>query len=370
MKILFDSYHLYHFPQFEPVVKLLSAQSDIQLYFSHASGIPAAEKEILSTVFQRFPGEVITADSEEHRADRIRRLEPDVFLCGWSRYPLNEFVPPRTWVGMIYHGIGVKPSYWRDHNHRLDVRFVEGPLRLRQLQQRRLPGELILTGYAKLDPLFNGSLDEPFHPSLRESTAKPLLLYAPTFYPSSLEKFGMKLGDLTQDYQVILKLHMWTYFLDEWSGISLKRQRRLAEKLARKFNHITLLGPEVYNIVPYYALADILLTEASSTIYEMMALNKPVVVADFYRLRLSHQLFRKRIYQRRLDREMSQEMTDFCFHLAEPQQLPAVLQEAFTANDRYDDLRKQYQQDMLYRLDGRASHRIVQAIQRHFHPES
>ena len=29
-----------------------------------------------------------------------------------------------------------------------------------------------------------------------------------------LEKIGMKLGEYTSDYNVILKPHLWTYFLD------------------------------------------------------------------------------------------------------------------------------------------------------------
>jgi len=42
-----------------------------------------------------------------------------------------------------------------------------------------------------------------------------------------------------------------------------------------------------------------LLTEASSTIYEMLACGKPVVVNRFFKLKLSHRLFKNRLYKKR-----------------------------------------------------------------------
>ena len=60
-------------------------------------------------------------------------------------------------MGMIYHGIGVKPSYWRDNHQRLDLRFVEGEYRVDQLRDYGVKTDLALTGFIKLDPLFNGS---------------------------------------------------------------------------------------------------------------------------------------------------------------------------------------------------------------------
>ena len=95
--------------------------------------------------------------------------------------------------------------------------------------------------------------------------------------------------------------------MDIFGAISLKKQRKLIYNLAEKFDHIKLLGPEDYNILPYYKVSDVLLTEASSTIYEMIALSKPVVVNRFYKLKLSHRLFANRLYNRRLSKKMNQE---------------------------------------------------------------
>ncbi|NOZ75248.1 MAG: hypothetical protein GXO90_07695, partial [FCB group bacterium] len=320
IRIVFDCFHLYHLPQFEPVIEKLQSNPLFDIHLSYSALIPEEEKALLRQILPRFSLPIITAETESDRGNKIQSLDPQVFICGWSRYPLPDFVTEQTMVGMIYHGIGVKPSYWRDHHPRLDVRFVEGPLRIKQLTQNGIQATLHLTGFAKLDPLFipNAIHGNAMAKDLGLDPDKPTLLYAPTFYPSSMERFGLRLGPLTEGYNVILKLHMWTYFRDKWAGVSLKKQYKLAQKLAERFDHIHLLGPEIYNIVPYYQIADLLLTEASSTIYEMMALDKPVVLADFFKLRLSHRLFRQRLYNKRLNAEMSQTMTGFCFHIDRP----------------------------------------------------
>jgi CDP-glycerol glycerophosphotransferase (TagB/SpsB family) len=101
---------------------------------------------------------------------------------------------------------------------RLDLRFVEGEYRINQLRENGVSTDLSLTGYIKLDPLFNNesSYFEDKKKLLGLNESKQTILYAPTFYPSSLEKLGMKLGDFTKEYNLIIKPHMWTYYLDSF----------------------------------------------------------------------------------------------------------------------------------------------------------
>ena len=153
-----------------------------------------------------------------------------------------------------------------------------------------------------------------------------------------------------------------SFFLKNFAGIKFKGQIDLAKRMESEYDHVRFLGPEVYNIVPFYSAADVLITEASSTIYEMMAIDKPVILAKFYKLRLSHRLFPYRLYKRRLNEEMSEGMTDFCIQLEEPEEIPNALQTAFFNHDPNDKKRSQYKQEMLYKLDGKASVRIRDAI--------
>ena len=192
--------------------------------------------------------------------------------------------------------------------------------------------------------------------------SKKTILYAPTFYPSSLEKLGLSLGDITSGYNLIIKPHMWTYYLDSFGGISLKGQKNLIFKLIGQFDHIRLLEPAEYNVTPYYKISDLLLTDASSTIYEMIALSKPVVVNRFYHLKLSHRIFQNRLFKRRLDKEMNDEIEKFCFLADNVEQLPLVIDNALNQNNNHTPLIKEYQKKMLYKLDGSASIRAREEI--------
>ena len=368
IKILFDSFHLYHLPQFDPVIDLLSRDDRFQIFHSTAAVNKKEERELCLNILATKPGTMIYSESEEERAKMMKELDLDFFVCGWSRYELDEYISEKTLAGMIYHGIGVKPSYWLDNHPRLNIRFVEGLYRMDQLRSHGVDKELVLTGFTKLDPLFsqNPSFDEKLVQSLGLDPNKKTILFAPTFYPSSLERFGMKLGEYTQNYNVILKPHMWTYFLDKFGEYNLVPQRNLAYDLADKFSHIKLLGPEVYNITPYYKISDILLTEASSTIYEMIALEKPVIVNRFYRLKLSHKIFRYRLFKKRLNKEMNKDITNFCFEMNRARDLPQVLDTAFNENHKRLNIVREYQKKMLYKLDGKASERVRDTILDHF----
>ena len=55
---------------------------------------------------------------------------------------------------MIYHGIGLKQSYYNDIDPRIDLRSVESESRLEELKSYG-HDNLVLTGFTKCDPLIN-----------------------------------------------------------------------------------------------------------------------------------------------------------------------------------------------------------------------
>ena len=364
ISILFDVYHLYHLAQFDPLIDLLENDNRFKIFFSTSSKNRREEIEICTSILNKRKGSFIFHENEDIRKTEIKKLNLDVFICGWSRYEIESYVSKTTLVIMIYHGIGVKPSYWRDNNKRLDVRFVEGQYRIDQLRKHGVDTDLVLTGYIKLDSLFNENSNyyKEKEELLGLDESKKTILYAPTFYPSSLEKLGLSLGDITSRYNLIIKPHMWTYYLDSFGGINLKGQRNLIFKLLDQFDHIRLLEPAEYNVTPYYKISDLLLTDASSTIYEMIALSKPVVVNRFYHLKLSHRIFQKRLYKRRLDKEMNDDVEKFCFLADNVKQLPLAIENALNQNNKNTALIKEYQKKMLYKLDGSASIRARDEI--------
>ena len=362
--ILFDSFHLYHLPQFEPLIDLLAEDERFRLYHSTSREITHDEYELCKSVLIKKPGEFISAVNEAERKEKIRQLNLDVFICGWSRYDIEEYVSEKTLVCMAYHGIGIKPSYWRDNHERLDIRFVEGSFRMDQLREKGIKTELALTGFMKLDNLFknNKSKKDLLKRKINLDKTKKTILFAPTFYPSSFELLGKKLGEYTRNYNLIIKPHLWTMYKSNFGGISHKKQRQLFYEISDEFDHVHFIPPEIYNITPLYSISDMLLTDASSTIYEMLAFEKPILVNRFYKLRLSHRIFKKRLYRARLNEEMEQNISDFCFEVKKPEDLPFVLENAMKNMKSKIHAMKTYKDKMFYKLDGRASERAREII--------
>ena len=248
----------------------------------------------------------------------------------------------------------------------MDLRFVEGPFRIQQLRAKGIQTDLELTGLAKIDPLFNGQIADrqEILVQLGLDPDKKTLLYGPTFYPSSFEIFGLKLPEMVKDMNLIIKLHQWSYFMEKFGGVNLRRHIKLINKIKNKYPEVVVIEPEHYNIIDLYQAADVLLTEASSTIFEFMALRKQVIVCDFLSKKMGHFILPNRIYHRRLDPEMHNNLTDFCYHIERPNDLPETLFKCFNDPDPFEAIREKYISDMLFRLDGKASERIFISLLR------
>ena len=359
ISILFDSYYLYHLPQFEPLIDLLSADKRFLIYHSTSAELSKEEFTLCKSILKKKPGLFIEADSENERQKKIRNLNLDVFICGWSRYEIERYVTPKTLVVMIYHGIGIKPSYWLDNHERINLRIVEGPYRIKQLRENGVKTDLALTGFIKLDPLFQkNKIDiSSIRKMYNLDKNKKTILFAPTFYPSSVEPIGKRLGEYTKDFNVLIKPHLWTIFLNKFAELDHGGKRKIFNYLNRTYEHIHLIPAEEYNIIPFYKVADMLLTEASSTIYEMLACNKPVIVNRFFRLKLSHRIFRYRLYKKRLSQKMESDISSFCFEAKKPSELPKTFVNAIKKTKSENPVFKINQEKMLYKLDGLASER-------------
>ena len=364
IKILFDSYHLYHLPQFEPLIDLLSTDDRFDIFHSTSNDIPIEEYKLCTAVLSDKPGTLVIADTENDRQRKIKNLNLDFFICGWSRYDIDRYVTKKTYVGMIYHGIGIKPSYWLDNHKRLDMRFVESKYRVQQLKQNGIKTNLELTGFIKLDPIFQkNKIDiNSIKRKYKLDHGKKTILFAPTFYPSSVEPIGMKLGEYTKGYNVLIKPHLWTTFLKNFAEINHNKKNRIFRGLTEHYPHIHLIPPEDYNIIPFFKIADVLLTEASSTIYEMLACNKPVIVNRFFKLKISHRIFRSRLYKKRLNLKMEKDISNFCFDAHEPNDIPFAIDMAINNFGSKQDKIKEYRKRMFFKLEGLAAMRARDTI--------
>ena len=162
-----------------------------------------------------------------------------------------------------------------------------------------------------------------------------------------------KLPGLAQEVNVIIKLHGFS-----WSQRRYKHHSEQAKQITGQ--GIYLVTREDYNIVPYYSVSDVLLSDISSTLFEYLALNRPIIQTTFYKPRLKHRLLKSRL-RKRLDLVRSSEI-DFTYRLDHPQELAAMVSETLKNPNSMSVVRLKAAERYLYRTDGKASARLVDAI--------
>lgn len=134
-----------------------------------------------------------------------------------------------------------------------------------------------LIGYPKVDALANGSIsrDAVLH-SLGFDPSRPTILYAPTWSPaSSLNAMGEDVvrGLLALGANLIVKLHDRSRDLRERYSGGIDWAARLQPLLPRDRAHIA----PGYDISPYLAASDVMITDHSSAGFEFLLLDRPIV---------------------------------------------------------------------------------------------
>ena len=109
------------------------------------------EHEQFLKVCDQLSIKTIESDNEKNRIDKIIKNEFSIIIIG-NIGQLNKLVSDRTLVVMVYHGIGLKNSYYTDINDRINLRSVEAEERFRRLEKDG-HSNLVLTGFTKLDRL-------------------------------------------------------------------------------------------------------------------------------------------------------------------------------------------------------------------------
>ena len=355
-KILFETHHLYYWPNFVPIVEELKDRGG---YTVHAS-MPRRSSDVQQTILSQACSELdvvfVAADSEPDRIKKIIREAYDVIIVG-NVGQLKQIVLPDALAVMVYHGIGLKQSYYRDIDDRINIRAVESVERLHELKEQGHTN-LVLTGFTKLDKLYTIPENEPeqLNQKLNLNRNKKTILYAPSFYPTSIEKLCPQLSVLSADYNIVIKLHGFS-----WEQKRYRYQSGLCSELAEKHDSIQLLPNETFDILPYYKIADMLISDISSTMFEFLPLNRPIIQAECFSLRLKHRIFRRRFW-RKLDVERMQNV-DFAYKITDPADVAGRVQFALEYPDEMESLRQTAHNQYLYKPDGMASARVVDAIE-------
>jgi CDP-glycerol glycerophosphotransferase (TagB/SpsB family) len=174
----------------------------------------------------------------------------------------------------IFHGLaGEKQGHFRIRNY-FDLYLTQGPYfteRFLEFAKKHRDFQVTETGWCKLDPLYQNheAYIREKGELLHRASAKKLLLYAPTFSPSltsatAAAKEIFKLAS-QPDIFIMIKFH------------DLMDQQVVNEYKAAAQNVSNVLLIEDRNILKYLIMADMMISDTSSVVYEFILLNKPVI---------------------------------------------------------------------------------------------
>lgn len=350
MSVYFDTLHLYYLTQYLPVFReIVKRGIKVVFVFYRYEATEAIITKIIEA--EKLPSVWVT--SPDQAVALYQKECPDWVIFGNS-FSLLAKLSPATQTAQLYHGIGMKSDVYQPGLMEMNIRFTEGPHYTETLA-RLFPGRPLLeVGYAKLDPLFapKDLRPEMDFQRIGLSPQQPTILYAPTFYPSSIEMMPDDMPGHFAPCNLIAKPHMFTY-----SKARYKKQRRKLQLWKRFANCFVADGLE-FNLLPFMNSADLMISDASSALFEFAALDKPVIWCDFLKLRWTY----RGIFSYRLNRRMDDtiwQYADIAMHASNFETLKSAVAKQLENPAQYRDARRKYTARLIGTTDGNVSVRIV-----------
>jgi hypothetical protein len=351
MRILFDASNIYYLPQFLPVMsELLGYGYDVKLVCHRNNIKPEFEPVIVETGV-----DYIWVEDDKAALKLFVESKPDwIFFA--NEFKAVKQLPKETKTVQLGHGVGPKPSYYHKSSTPMTVRFMEGAERLKKIKTLYPNDKFIQVGYSKLDPIVNGKEPGLDLDKMGLDSNKQTILYAPTFNPSSLECFPDDWPKYFSGYNILIKPHTFTFTIEQY-----KKQRAKLVKWA-KYKNVFVASEKDLSIVPFMKSADILLSEASSTLFEFAALGKPVIVCDFFKLKWNY----KGPFHYRFVRRFGKDNVLYKgigLHVNNFKGLIHAISQQLDHPEQFSENRKQFTLDHVGITDGKASKRIVEWLE-------
>jgi hypothetical protein len=349
--IVFDTRELYFLTQYLPVHRELERRGIDSSFVAYHNRPEAWEAMRRAFDAARLP--VSWHATKEAGLEHYCATQPDWIVFG-NGYGYTERLPVRTRTAMLYHAIGMKSSVYAPQLVEHDVRFIEGPHYVREIGQRYPGSNLVPVGYAKVDPLF--------WPAQRQTRfdlaaagldpAKPTLVYAPTHSPSSFGRMSDGFPCDFPDFNVVVKPHYLSFFS------STRRSHRRKMKLWSRAPNCYVAPLEQFDPVPFMLVADVLVSDLSSVLFEHTATGKPAVWCDFLDLPWSRRgLFGYRLKER-LDPSVDV-FRDAAAHARRYSDLRAVVLDELEHPERRAAQRERATRELMGVTDGRVCERIA-----------
>jgi hypothetical protein len=355
LRVVFDVRRLYYMTQFLPVCRVLQRHGVTCTFVSRAR--PGADRDVLMRAFGAAGLDITVYETHDEIHACHRAAAPDWIVFGQG-YPDVKSLAPRTRTAMLYHGIGMKRDVYAPPLVNVDVRFTEGPHYTQRLRALFPKATLVEVGYAKIDPLFSPQLrrPRPEHLAARIDPAKPTVLFAPTHSPSCFGNMSDRWPWEFPEYNLIVKPHE-----NSWASSQRDAHRRKMRIWADAPN-VYVAAREEWDPIPFMEAADILVSDASSVMFEFAATGRPVVWCDFLDLPFWRRgPFRHRV---RLDPSIAP-YADVGAHAPRYRDLKRTIERELAEPDRHAVQRRRCTEALIGRADGRVSERIADYLMTH-----
>jgi hypothetical protein len=354
MKVIFDVQSLYYLPQYLPVYNELLKNGISSTFVFYESVHDHVVKKIAEDHGLSFSW----VKNDEEAVEYYEKKKADWVFFGNTFSHLDR-VHCFSKSAQLGHGIGPKASYYSKSNRTMSVRFVEGEYRRQRLANRYPDGVFVDVGFCKLDPIFNGEMsDVSLSRDYGLNNNLPTILYAPTFYPSSIERFPSKWPLEFKNFNIIIKPHYFSL-----TKKTYRKQRTLLNKWS-KYDNVYLAKPEDYSLLPFFQVSDVLISDASSSLFEFALLNKPVVWCDFLKLRWNYRGIFSYKFKRRMDQDYGV-YANVAIHAEKYKDLKSIVDSQLKNPKELEKIRLELAEKLAGKTDGLASKRIVDYLIKH-----
>jgi CDP-Glycerol:Poly(glycerophosphate) glycerophosphotransferase len=275
IKVLFDLKKEYYFNSLFPVYDALKEDPDYDIYFN----VGKDQKRFLGIFLIEQKNKI-----EDRLAEKGLKFTDDVsgfdaVICGDALKNPERY--GKTIRIHLDHGVGIKTlrirNIYRQKDYHYHV-FLEGQYWLDYIKSVNMDdrSSFYVTGIPKLDPFFwQGYYNkEKVLKQTGLNPARRTVLFAPSYKPSCIKYVQEKITDLLEKYNLLIKLHPYS-----WAGkYAPHAQHRFYEKLADKYNDVCLIDKDDFDIYPYLFLADTIISDTSSVVNEFLALGRHGVI--------------------------------------------------------------------------------------------
>jgi len=260
-------------------------------------------------------------------------------------------VAPRARLRVqVFHGVAITNCFLKPDINDYHKFFMIGPYMVRRFAQKGLLREddprIAMIGMPKLDPLANGEIDTAsLRAELELDPALPVVLYAPSGTYSSITTNGLEAIERLQQMPInlLIKLHD--------TSLDFRRNKKdwLAQVKKRAGGQVRVV--EGFDIVPYLAAADLMISDFSSAANEFLLRDRPLVFLATPE--------KYEINKERWDNEVWGQKVGVVVNALD--ELAAAVEHGLAHPEEMSDIRRAAAADMFYQ-PGTATDRAVQAI--------